>query len=64
MAGYRRVILGGVDEKGVVHLGFFREVKEIGGNKYPFYDDKTIDKNTAEKLYNELKKFYEVKEPN
>lgn len=43
---------------------FFKGVKEINGRKYPFYDGKTIDKNTAEKLYNELKKNYEVKEPN
>lgn len=63
MAGYKRVIFNVDKEVGVIYLGFFKEIREIDGKKYPVYDRKMIDNYTAEKLYNELKKFYEVKEP-
>ena len=64
MAGYRRVMFNVDKKEGVIHLGFLKEIREIYGKKYPIYDGKVIGKDTTEKLYNELKKLYEVKEPN
>ena len=64
MAGYKRVMFNVDKKEGVIHLGFLKEIREIDGRKYPIYDGKVIGKETTEKLYNELKKFYEVKEPN
>ena len=64
MAGYRRVMFNVDKKEGVIHLGFLKEIREIDGKKYPIYDGKVIGKDTTEKLYNELKKLYEVKEPN
>lgn len=64
MAGYRRVMFNVDKKEGVIHLGFLKEIREIDGKKYPIYDGKVIGKETTEKLYNELKKLYEVKEPN
>lgn len=64
MAGYRRVMFNVDKKEGVIHLGFLKEIREIDGKKYPIYDGKVIGKEAAEKLYNELKKLYEVKEPN
>lgn len=64
MAGYKRVMFNVDKEEGIIYLGFFKEIREIDGKKCPVYDRKLIDNKTAEKLYNELKKFYEVKEPN
>ncbi len=63
MAGYRRVMFDVDKKEGVIHLGFLKEIREIDGKKYPIYDGKVIGKDTTEKLYNELKKLYEVKEP-
>lgn len=64
MAGYRRVMFNVDKKEGVIHLEFLKEIREIDGKKYPIYDGKVIGKETTEKLYNELKKLYEVKEPN
>ncbi len=64
MAGYRRVMFNVDKKEGVIHLGFLKEIREIDGKKYPIYDGKVIDKEATEKLYNELKNLYEIKEPN
>ena len=54
MAGYKRTVFD-VDENGTLHMGFLKFITKEGK---PFYDCKTVHKDTAKKIYKELGEYY------